>query len=75
VALALTELKFAGASMGVRAGWETCACWRVRKEVSWLSLSRIEQLHGGRVQAAGSPVCRMRIPRELNQGICTNMSS
>ena len=33
--------------MGVPAGWETCACWRIRKEVSWLSLSRVEQLHGG----------------------------
>ena len=41
----------------------------VRKEVSWLSQLGIEQLHGGSVQAAGSPV---RISRELNQGICTN---
>jgi hypothetical protein len=44
----------------------------VRKEVSWLSQLGIEQLHGGSVQAAGSPVCGMRISRELNQGICTN---
>jgi hypothetical protein len=60
------ELKFAGAGMGVLAGWETHACWRIRKEVSWLWLSRVEQLHGGLVQAAGSPVCGMRISRELN---------
>ena len=47
---------------------------KIGKEVSWLSLSMIEQLHERCVQVAGSPVCGMRISLELNQGIRTNMS-
>jgi hypothetical protein len=42
---------------------------KISKDVSWLSLSGIDQLHGGCVQAAGSPVFGMRISPELNQGI------
>jgi hypothetical protein len=39
---------------------------KIRKEVSRLSLSRIEQLGRRHVQAAGSPVRGMRISPKLN---------
>jgi len=74
------KLKFAGTSVRVCAAgmlahagdrWATVEIW---KEVNWLSLSRIEQLHWGRVQAAELPMCGMRISPKLNQGIHTHMS-